>query len=209
MKYPFVFMAIFLLFAGALQIHAQEEKESIGAAKEYLDSRTASLAKYLQRSDRIQQRLLKKLKRKEEKFARELAKKDSAAYRDYLEKTLTYDSIATLSRDTTQAQKLAMKKNVVVDSLKGIQKFIGDKTAKLNSLGGQTGDVLPANDYTEKLSGIQQKLNVQEQVKQQLQQRTKTLEGLAEGKNISGLKDIQKKRILRTGKDKGMETAGQ
>jgi len=173
-------------------LYAQEEKESISAATDYLASRTASLDKFLKRSERIQQKLLKKLRRREEKFANELAQKDSTAYSGYLEKTLTYDSIAKLSRDTVHNQKLASGKNALVDSLKGIQKFITDKTANLNAVTSTTGGSFPDNSYNEKLSGLQKQLNVQEQVKQQMQQRTKTLEGLADGKKISGLKSIQK-----------------
>lgn len=192
MRQLFLFTALLGLLFSCSMVYGQEEKESIDAAKEYLDSRTASLSKYLKRSERLQQRLLKKLRRKEEKFAKELAKKDSVAYRDYLEKTITYDSISRLSKDSTQSQKLASKKNSLVDSLKGIQKFICDKTARLNSIAGIGGADLPDNAYSKKLSDLQQQLNVQEQVKQQLRQRTRTLEGLAEGKNISGLQSIQK-----------------
>lgn len=192
MRQLFPFTALLVLLFSCIRVYAQEEKEGICAAKEYLDSRTAALDKYLKRSERIQQRLLKRLKRKEEKFAKELAKKDSAAYRDYLEKTITYDSISRLSKDSTNAQKLVSKKNSLVDSLKGIQKFISDKTERLNSIAGVSGADLPDNAYSERLSALQQQLNVQEQLKQQLQQRTRTLEGLAEGKNISGLQSIQK-----------------
>eukprot|EP01132_Coremiostelium_polycephalum_P018377 gene18377-21915_t len=185
-----VFLLLTLIILGcATYVHAQETEESIQYAEKYLDSRTQDLNKYLGRSGKIQQRLLKKLKRKEDKYARQLAAKDSALFRAYIQQGLSYDSIAALAKDTATLNRLAKKKNTLVDSLKGVQSFIQSQSSKLNGAAALAGK---AGISTDELNQLQQKLNAQQSIDELIQQRTRNLEGLAGGQNIGGLQNIQK-----------------
>ncbi len=84
---------------------AQETEQSITYAEKYLDARTSDLSKYLNHSGKLQQRLLRRLQRKEAKIARKLAAKDSALYRQYMHERLSYDSIARLQQDTASLRE--------------------------------------------------------------------------------------------------------
>ncbi|XHR94244.1 hypothetical protein ACFJIV_28820 [Mucilaginibacter sp. UC70_90] len=185
-----LFAAIFISISSFSQ--QQDEEESVRYADQYLDSRTTSLDKYLDRAAGIQQRLLKKLQRKEARFARKLAAKDSTLYQQYLQNKLSYDSIAALSKDSTALSRIKSSPDKLIDSLKGIQRFISNQGSKLgtaSSLAGQAGVNLPnANE----LSSLQQKLNAQQGLDQLMQQRSKVLESLAGAAHISGIEGIQK-----------------
>lgn len=170
----------------------QETEESIHYADQYLNSRTTGLDKYLDRTEKIQQRLLQRLKRKEERFARRLAARDSTLYKQYLQNKLSYDSIAVLSKDSAALSRIRSGPDKLIDSLKGIQRFISNQSSKLgaaNSLAGQAGVHLP---YTDELSSLQQRLNAQQGLDQLMQQRSKALESLAGAAHISGIEGIQK-----------------
>ncbi len=185
-------MMLLLFLFGNKDLYAQETTENTIQAISYLDSKTSSLDKYLKRSERIQQKLLRRLKKKEARIQQQLAAKDSTLYRQYLNMPLTYDSIAALSQDTTTLNRGAGKRNTTIDSLKGIQAFIQKQSGKLNAAAGATGKDLPGADYTAKLAALQSKLNAEQQVKDLIQQRSQALEQLAGGKNIAGLQSIQK-----------------
>ncbi|WP_162903366.1 hypothetical protein [Taibaiella koreensis] len=181
-----------LLICAPLRSIAQEAEESVTAATTYLDGRTQDLQQYLNRSGKIRERLLKRLRRQEEKMARRLAAKDSALYRQYMSQKLSYDSIAHLSHDTTALAKLSQKKNKVIDSLRGVQQFLQKQSGKLgaaSSLAGKAGVDLP---YTDKLNQLQQQLNGQQQLDELIRQRTSSLQQLAQGQNIGGLAQLQK-----------------
>lgn len=170
-----------------------QSAKTILVSSQYLDSRTSSLDKYLKRSERIQQRLLRRLKKKEEKFRKQLAAKDSLAYKRYLDQPLTYDSIAALSKDTAALHTRRRGLNATIDSLKGIQQFIQKQGTKLNGFAGIGGKEIPGAEYTARLAELQSKLNAEQQVKDLIRQRSNTLEQLAGGQNIAGIKGIQKK----------------
>ncbi len=161
------------------------------AAASYLDGRTASLEQYLGRSQKIRQRLLKRLKRKEARFAKKLAANDSAAYAQYRTMPLSYDSIATLSQDSAALRQMPRRRDPLIDSLKNIQGFAQQQASKLGAASGLAGKT-GAGDYTGKLGELQQRLNAEQQIKNLVQQRTQALEGLAGKAGISGLKNIQK-----------------
>ncbi len=197
MKRYFFFLAVFflsiLIFLGcAIAAQAQEQQQNIDMAQKYLDSRTDGLSKYLKRSDKIQQRLLKKLRRKENKVARKLAAKDSTLYRQYLQQRLSYDSIARLSQDTSALNRLATKKNSLIDSLKGIQNFIQKQSGKLGSATALADKARINTPYTAELNKLQQQLSAGQNIDNLIKQRTSNLEQLAGGQNISGLQSIQK-----------------
>ncbi len=184
--------SLFLVQTGGTA-NAQETEQSITYAEKYLDARTSDLSKYLNRSGKIEQRLLRRLQRKEAKIARKLAAKDSALYKQYIGQRLSYDSIARLQQDSTSLrERFAGKKNALVDSLKNVQSFINkqsDKLSSVTSLAGKTGTDIP---YAAELSKLQQQLNAQQGIDELIKQRTSNLEQLAGSHSISGLQHIQK-----------------
>jgi len=181
-------------FWGGGRLYAQdgsEASEAVGQSATYLDSRISSLNKYLERSSRIEQKLLKKLSRKEDRMLRTLAAKDSALYRDYLERSPSFDSIASLGNDTTFLAKNSKRKNTLIDSLKGVQSFMSAQARKLGAAGTMADKAGPG-EYTQKLESLQQKLNAEQQIKDLIKQRTSSLEGMANANNLPGLKGVQK-----------------
>lgn len=136
--------------------------------------------------------LLRKLCRKEDKIARKLAAKDSALYREYLQQRISYDSIARLSQDTSALKRLTGRKNALVDSLKGVQEYIGKQSGKLDMAAALAGKAGINTPNTGALGDLQQQLNARQRIDELIQQRTSNLEGLAGRADIGGLKDIQK-----------------
>jgi len=185
---PCTFLIILLAFWPIIAL-GQEGSESIKVAEQFLEIRTSALDKYLGKSDKIQQRLLKRLKRKEEKILKKLAAKDSALYHQYLNQGISYDSIAILSKDSSY-QKQHISKAGILDSLKGVQSFIQKQSARLNSLSGAAGK---AGVESKELTELQQKLNTQQHIDALIGQRTSALESFTSKANIRGLQDIQKK----------------
>jgi hypothetical protein len=175
-------------------LHAQENEavENSEQAASYLDSRTSALDKYLKRSEGIQQRLLRRLKKKEAKMLKKLGARDSVLFQRYQELPITFDSIADLSKDTEALQKKTGKSNGTIDTLKGIQQFIQKQNSKLNAAGKLSSTNLPGGDYTSKITELQSRLNAEQQVRDLIQQRSNALEQLTGGKNIAGLQNIQK-----------------
>lgn len=166
------------------QNFASEEKlASIKAGETYLNARTQALDKYLSRSERIYSRLQKKLERKEKKMLRRLARKDSTQMPDAYQPGLpAVDSIGTHSRLRSRSTAVTL-----VDSLRSVQQFMQQQSARL----GDVGKVLPDGAYTEKLNQLQERLKAQEELKTALGKKGKQLEGLA-GKKIKGVKGLQK-----------------
>jgi ABC-type multidrug transport system fused ATPase/permease subunit len=182
-----------LLLLADTDVRAQEIEQSIAYAEKYLNSRTADLGKYLRRSGKIRQRLLRRLQRKEDEIARKLAAKDSTLYRQYMQQRLSYDSIARLQQDTASLrQRFSARKNALADSLKNIQSFISKQSSKLNSAAGLPGKAGADIPYTGELNKLQQQLNAQQGIDELIKQRTSSLEGLAGKADISGLQNIQK-----------------
>jgi hypothetical protein len=184
-------LLLLLAFAAGRAV-AQETEDNITNATTYLESRTSALDKYLGHSDKIQQRLLKRLKRKEAKMLKQLAAKDSVLYKQYVNQGISYDSIATLSKDSTYQQQ-HITKNGIIDSLKGVQSFVQKQSGKLNSLSGAADKAGIETPYSKELGALQQKLNTQQSIDNLIGQRTAALESLGGKANISGLQDIQKK----------------
>jgi hypothetical protein len=186
-----LFLLLFVFCLAGIT-HAQQPEDNIKDANTYLDARTTSLDKYLDQSESIQQRLLKRLKRKEDKILRNLAAKDSVAYKQYiLNHQLNFDSIQSLSKDTSRHLS-SLGNNKVIDSLKGVQRFIQSESGKLTNstaLLGQAGIATPNNTA---LNSLQQKMNVQVNTDQLIQQHTADLEKIAGANNISGIQGIQK-----------------
>ncbi|HAL52336.1 MAG TPA: hypothetical protein DCP78_08955 [Sphingobacterium sp.] len=182
-----------LFFIPFFVVEASAQSENgINEASLYLEKRTTELNKYIRRADRIQQRLLGRLQQKEARMLAKLAAKDSVAYKQYLNRSISFDSIAVLSKDTTALARMAKRRNATVDSLIGIGQFMHNQGNKLAALEGISGQALPGGDYSGKIAGLQGKLNAQQQVKDLIRQRMQSLEQMAAGAGIPGLQGIQK-----------------
>jgi hypothetical protein len=176
------------VFFASKEANAQDVDSSGIYAQSYLDSRVSSLEKSLDKTSGLQQRLLKRLQRKEEKMLRKLAAKDSTAYNQYVKNHhLDFDSIASISNDTSR-HPAVIGNNKIIDSLKGVQRFIQSESGKLTLL-SQAGIATPNSPS---LSSLQQKMNVQANTDQLIQQHTSDLAKMAGANNISGFQDIQK-----------------
>lgn len=188
-----ILIASFLLLLLSIDVSAQSENGIIEAST-YIDHRTAALNKYLSRSEGIERRLLARLQKTEKRMLAKLAAKDSVAYQKYLKNnSLSFDSISGLSKDRVALARLGNRRNATIDSLKGIQQFIGKQGARLQGVAGNLGGQdLPGGDYTSKIAELQSKLNAEQQVKELIRQRTQSLEQMVAGAGIPGLKGIQK-----------------
>lgn len=190
-----ILRALFFLFLICFDsnfLFSQESIDSISIGELYLDIKLNELNKYTKRSDRIQQRLLRRLQKKEARMLAKLAAKDSVAYKQYLHRTLGFDSIAVLSKDTASLARLGNRRNATIDSLKGIGQFIKQQGGRLQGAGMPAGQALPGGDYNGKIAELQGKLNAEQQVKDLIRQRTQSLEQMAKGAGIPGLTGIQK-----------------
>lgn len=169
-----------------------QDMESITQAGHYIESRNASLNKYIKRSNRIQRRLLRNLKRKEAKLSHKLAEKDSLLFIAYRSTAINYDSIANLAVDTsTQFTSIGSRKTIA-DSLKDINQFIQDQRAKIKLLPSGTKMGNCTNAYERQIDQLRQRLDAQQQINSLVEQRGKELENLLSSKNVDGLRSIQK-----------------
>lgn len=149
--------------------------------------------KYLSKSERIQQRLLRKLKRKEAKIVKQLAAKDSALYAQYLS-TGSFDSLAHLQKDSTYLAKAGKMKNTLVDSLKGVSSFLKEKQQQAHNLQGKAGALGMEVPYADKLNTLQQKSGALQSTDKLVQQKLQSLLQLnnVKGLNLNGLSGLQK-----------------
>ncbi|WP_343566230.1 hypothetical protein [Sphingobacterium sp.] len=182
-----IFFIPHFVFDAAAQSESGMEEASL-----YLEKRTTDLGNYIHRSNRIQERLLNRLRKKEARMLAKLAAKDSAAYNEYLNRSISFDSIAALSKDTTVLARMTKWRNATIDSLKGIQQFMHNQGNKLATLDGISGQALPGGDYSGKIAELQGKLNAEQQVKDLIRQRTQSLEQMARSAGIPGLIGLQK-----------------
>lgn len=167
-------------------VHAQEESVLVVQSSRYIDFKVRSLDKLNVRLECQQKRLLKKLTRREQRFAAKLKQKDSAAYARYSHQRLSYDSIQKLSQpDSAMLAKTAARRNTSIDSLKAIQAFIQNKSSTLN-----TNTQLPVIDP--KLSQLQSQLNYRSYINELINQRTNNLQSIAGSNNIPAFTGIQK-----------------
>ena len=112
--------------AGKQFVYGQETQENVDNASTYLDRRVSSFNKSLDATKKLQQKLLKRLQKKEDKMLCKLARQDSSLYKQYISSHQNYDSILALSNDTTRQLK-SFADDKTIDSLKGIQHFIQDQ----------------------------------------------------------------------------------
>lgn len=172
----------------AAQSRSNEEAEIAIQGKRYLDLNIRSLTKYESRIARKQQVLLARLKKKEHRFAKRLKDKDSLAWSQYQQKQLSYDSISSLTRVDSSAQitKLASKPNAVIDSLKGVTRFIDKTEATAGMVAGSAG----VAGYDKVLSSLNGKLNYRAYINDLITQRTEELKTISNGK-IAGISGFE------------------
>lgn len=126
--------------------------------------------------------VLSRLKKKEQRFANKLKKKDSAAYARYMEQTVSYDSIKTLSSvdSIDENSPVAKKKNGKIDSLKKIQQFA-------------TQGATNAGIDSKELNQLQGQLNYRNHINDLISKRTSFLKNLVgNAGGIAGWKGIEK-----------------
>ncbi len=187
------FIFIMFFFAPHLVIDAAAQSEKgMEEALLYLEKRTTDLDNYINRSNRIQERLLNRIRKKEARMLAKLAVKDSVACKQYLYRSPDFDSIAILSKDSTILSRMATRRNATIDSLKSIQQFMRKQGSKLTALEGLSGQALPGGDYSDKIAELQAKLNAEQHIRDLVRARTQSLEQMATTISIPGLKGIQK-----------------
>lgn len=167
---------------------SQEVDRSVYYSKKFLDLNIKSLTKHNQQFKKQQDKLLKRLKRKEAKYAKQLQKKDSVGFTKYKSNQLTFDSISRLAQpDSIQLYRYAIQKpHKVIDSLKGVQSFLENKV----HLQGKS----PNNGYDNQLSGLKGDLAYSNYVQDLINRRTSTLKYYAQQSKskVAGLKGMQK-----------------
>jgi outer membrane murein-binding lipoprotein Lpp len=188
------FLLLLTCFALCIGVHpssAQEVQDNIDNASTYLDRRYEALQKSTDITAKLQQKLLKRLQKKEDKMLRKLAKQDSTLYKQYVAQHLTYDSIAAMSKDSTRQIKM-LGSNKTIDSLKGVQRYIQSQAGKLSAATGSLNQLGISTPGGSDLASLQQQMNMQVSTDQLIQQHTNDLKQLAGSANISGLQSIQK-----------------
>ncbi len=125
-----LFLILFLITSTA---QAQEESEVLYQGKRYLDLNIRSINKLNERNQRLQQRLLNKLARKEHRYLQQLKRKDSIAYNNLQQHGSSYDSIRTLSKNGTSTKQKGFS-NSSIDSLQRIATFLQNKSAGINNV---------------------------------------------------------------------------
>lgn len=186
MKAVFICLLLHFCLLNFFTANAQEETVLIQQSNRYIDLKAKSLAKLNVRLERQQKRLLKKLTRREQRFAAKLKQKDSVAYDRYSHQRLSYDSIQKLSQpDSAMLAKTAVRRNTSIDSLKAIQAFIQNKSSTFN-----TNTQVPGSDA--KLTQLQSQLNYRNYINELIAQRTNNLQSIAGSNNIPAFTGIQK-----------------
>jgi hypothetical protein len=149
-------------------LHAQEENgEAVECSIRYVDLRIKSLQKYNTRIERQQKFLLKRLARKERRFANRLRKNDSTGYQTYLSDNVTYDSIGKLVANDSASRALKLRTNKTFDTLRKIGDF------------AHLDDIETANSSKGKIDELQQKSTNAQDVDRLIAQRTSRLKKLS------------------------------
>lgn len=124
-----LFTLLLALLCVPVFLLAQEEvdNEVVVEGTRYVSLKIKRLEKYNARVERQQGHVLKKLKKKEQRFAKRLKKRDSSTYEAYASKPVTFDSIETLSKETSGPESTQEKKKF--DTLKAVQSFVREQGA--------------------------------------------------------------------------------
>lgn len=178
-----IIRAIILFLFLSLRSYAQEENPEIALqATRYVDLKVNGIARYNKRIERQQKLILCRLKKKETRFAHKLKRKDSAAYARYVEQSISFDSIKTLSSSDSidSNSSIAQRNNGKIDSLKKIEAFAAKK-----------GDNISINN--KELDQLKSHLNYRNYINELINKRTSFLKSLsANAEGMPGLKGIEK-----------------
>lgn len=183
------YWCFFLCMISFLSVSAQEENASLYQGKQYLDLNIRSLEKYNLRARKQQDRLLNKLRHKEQRYASRLKRKDSAAYVRYQQQPLTYDSISKLSKsDNSTTKKRSTRRDSNIDSLKKIQGYL----QKIPLTEGKENNAIAG--YNDKLNSLDSKSNQSSYINDLISQRTNGLKNIQSGAKgkVSGFTGIEK-----------------
>lgn len=157
------FLILFLITSTA---QAQEEGEVLYQGKRYLDLNIRSINKFNDRNQKLQQRLLNKLAKRERRITRQLKRKDSAAYVKLQQHSVSFDSINTLSRNGNNAKQKSFA-NPSIDSLQRIAAFLQGKS----NVAGK----INASEYTNQLQSAGQQANNNQYIWGLIEQRANNL----------------------------------
>jgi len=185
MRLLHVYITILFFFFLYAPANGQEENNVVYQGKRYIDINIKSLTKLNDRVEKQQKRLLHKLKNKEKKFANRLRRRDSIAFVSYQRQSLTFDSIAYLRKNDSNAayKRSSWRSNASVDSLRTITSFINKKDPEFNKDAG-------VNEYNQQFNDIKNEANYNDYINNLISQHTQALKSLGKG-NI-GLKGIEK-----------------
>lgn len=183
----FAIVAFILSFGPNRASYAQiDSVKLLQSAQGYWEGRTEAWETYLSRTEKAQQKLLKKLKKKEARLRKKMAG-DSTVLENGAS---DYDSLLAVRQDTSRVGQWAKKKNPVVDSLRKIKAF-GEKYASTDALAGGAKP-LGLEDPTGRLDDLQGRLNVQQNIQELIERRAARLEQAVGEKQAGWLKGIQK-----------------
>ncbi len=155
------------------------------AGQRYLDLNIRSLERYNRRLEGTQQRLLKRLKRKEGKLASRLQTGDSATCERYQnQETPSYDSISRLpANDPSQTtDSTGHRTHTGVDSLKRVLQFTHPEGSPEKLA------------YESRLGKLDRELSHRERINELIQKRGRSLKKVASGSagKIPGFKGMEK-----------------
>lgn len=170
-------LCLMLLSVGVV---AQEESAVMYQGKRYISLNIKSLNKYNERIAKQQVRMLQKLKSKEKRYANKLKHKDSAAYVNYLQQPLTYDSISKLQKADSGLNYIRISKrgNAAVDSLKNIQTFLQTKIHLQE-------DPSASPAYDAQLNQVKAQGNYNNYINDLISQRTNSLSNVNKGAKLN------------------------
>ena len=193
----FVIISILFSFLAG----AQEENTSY-VCKKYIDYKIHDLTKYNKRVEKQQACLIKKLKKKELRFAKNLKARDSIAYNKYLEQDISYYSIGKLLHpDSVTLSKKQFNIPVSnIDTLKSIAKFSAKQSSPLHS--DNTMHIDDSASNANGLNKIQREFNYRKYINGLITQHTNDLKKVSsEQKNqIPGISGIEKQTFYGTSK---------
>lgn len=181
-----ILLLAFALFYCSFHCISQEESTfNSHICSHYIDFKINKLSKYNGRLKRQQTSLLKKLKRKEDHLGSKLKRSDSVSFARFKKQSVSYDSINKISDAGNSATRIAKKKNAAIDSLRGVQTFVKDKS-------GNNGNITEVQNQGTQLNELQGQLNFRAYVNELIAQRTTDLKNLVSPQHSSGFKGIEK-----------------
>lgn len=158
---------------------AQEENEVLYQGKRYLDLNIRSINKFNERDQKLQWRLLNKLARKERHLIQRLEGKDSTAYANLQQRSLSFDSIRTLSRNGNNTKQKSLV-NPSIDSLQRIAAFLQNKSNKAEKIN--------VKGYGDQLQFAGQQANQNHYIWGLIEQRANNLKNTGKaGRRLTGM----------------------